>query len=108
MSAAIACYILNNLTVVADLVRSGINKIMYGVHNFGWLPFIMAVWVKIQLPVQFLVFWIILFAVQFYRYVCMQLVCAQHVEHCHIYWSIITTIIILVTKGLLDVSLILI
>lgn len=61
-------YMFNYLHVVLDLVKAGISKAMIAVNMYGWIPFLVAMWFSVLLPVQFLIFWSLLFSAQLYNY----------------------------------------
>ena len=61
-------FIFNQIPPILDLVKDGIHKISLAVQVYGWIPFLVTMWFKILLPVQFLIFWSVLFVMQLYRY----------------------------------------
>lgn len=62
-------YIFHNLPHVFDLIKLGIRKVTFTVQLYGWIPFLVAMWFKVLLPVQFLAFWVALFLIQTVKYV---------------------------------------
>ncbi|ELT99017.1 hypothetical protein CAPTEDRAFT_179209 [Capitella teleta] len=65
---SVVAFIFNHVPVVLDLVKSAGQKMALAVQMYGWLPFFLALWMRLLLPVQFLLFWLSLFALQLYRY----------------------------------------
>lgn len=61
-------YIFNKIPLILDLAKTGMQKISLAVQLYGWIPFLLAMWFKILLPVQFVIFWFILFVLQIYKY----------------------------------------
>lgn len=61
-------YIFNHIPQVLDLIKTALQKVMLAVQLYGWVPFILAMWFKILLPVQFLIFWLVLFILQLWKY----------------------------------------
>ena len=64
----VVAFLFNHIPFVLDLIKSGIQKISIAVQMYGWIPFLLAMWFKILLPIQFLIFWITLFIIQLYKY----------------------------------------
>ena len=61
-------FIFNKIPHVLDFAKTGIQKAILAVQLYGWIPFFLAVWFNILLPMQFLIFWLILFALQLFKY----------------------------------------
>lgn len=61
-------FLFNHVPVVLDLIKSGLQKVTLAVQMYGWIPFFLAMWFKILLPIQFLLFWLTLFSLQLYKY----------------------------------------
>ena len=68
MLLQIVFYIFQKIPVVLDIIKTGVNKVTIAVQLYGWIPFLVAMWFKILLPVQFLSFWLALFALQVYKF----------------------------------------
>ena len=67
-SLLIAFYIFNHVPRVLDLIKRGIQYVYLAINLYGWIPFFITVWFKILMPVQFLIFWLLLFSLQVYKY----------------------------------------
>lgn len=61
-------YLMNKLMMAMEVVRNGINCALTTVYICGWFEFLVAIWVQMCLPLQFLVFWVVLFTVKLYQY----------------------------------------
>ena len=68
MLLIIIFYIFHHLPSVFDLLKSGINHVLMAVQLYGWVPYIVAMWFKVLLPVQFVTFWLVLFGLQLLKY----------------------------------------
>ena len=64
----VVMFLFNHIPHVLDTFKTGLHKMHMAVQMYGWIPFIVAIWFKILLPVQFLVFWLALFTVQLFKY----------------------------------------
>ena len=53
---------------ILDLLKSYAQKTALAIQLYGWMPFILVIWFRVALPLQFLIFWLTLFIVQVYRY----------------------------------------
>lgn len=62
-------FLFNQLPVVIETLKSGLQYASSAIQLYGLLEFIMAAWIQMLLPLQFLVFWLVMFAAQFFRYV---------------------------------------
>ena len=61
-------YLFNLVPAVLDLGRSGIQRASVAIQLYGWIPFLVSVWFNMLLPLQFLVFWLSMCSLQFWRY----------------------------------------
>ena len=62
-------FIFNKIPLVLDFAKSGLQKASLAIQVYGWIPFMLALWFKLLLPVQFFLFWLILFGLQLFKYV---------------------------------------
>lgn len=62
-------FLFNQLPFVIETMKSGLQYASSAIQLYGLLEFVMAAWIQMLLPLQFLVFWLVMFAAQFYRYV---------------------------------------
>lgn len=62
-------YLFNQLPVVIETMKSGLQYASSAIQLYGLLEFVMAAWIQMLLPLQFLVFWLVMFAAQFCRYI---------------------------------------
>lgn len=64
----IVIFAFNNLGVILDIAKEGINSVLAAGGQFGWIPTVLTFWHTVLLPVQLLIFWFSLFGVQIYVY----------------------------------------
>jgi hypothetical protein len=65
---SVVAFIFNHVPDVLDLIKSSSQKAILTLQMYGWVPFILTMWLQLLLPVQLLIFWLTLFALQLYRY----------------------------------------
>ncbi len=68
----VALFIFHHLPLVMDMAKAAVRQMTVAVQLYGWIPFLVAMWFKILLPVQFLIFWLVLFLLQLYRYLSVE------------------------------------
>ncbi|XP_076470514.1 RING finger protein 145-like [Babylonia areolata] len=61
-------YVFNNLGNMIDMFKERINSVAASFRVLGILPVLMAFWHAVLLPVQLLLFWLVLFISQIYVY----------------------------------------
>ncbi|KAK7110194.1 RING finger protein 145-like [Littorina saxatilis] len=61
-------YVFNNLGNMIDMFKEGISRVAASIRLLGILPVLMTFWHAALLPVQLLLFWLILFISQLYVY----------------------------------------
>jgi TRC8 N-terminal domain/Ring finger domain len=62
-----ASYLLNRASIIIDVTFDALHSAGEAVRAYGWIPFTVALWCRMLLPAQLLVFWLGLLALQLYR-----------------------------------------
>lgn len=65
----VVAFLFNNVPKVLDKVRLELAQAFLAVQVIGTVPFVLAMLMQLLIPVQFLTFWLLLFAIQTYKYV---------------------------------------
>lgn len=68
VSLLMIIFAFNNLGVILDIAKDGINSVLAAGGQFGWIPTVLTFWHTVLLPVQLLIFWFSLFGIQIYVY----------------------------------------
>lgn len=61
-------FLLNRVPLVVDAAKEAVQRASLEIQFYGWIRFLVAAWIRMLLPLQFLIFWTIVFAVQLSRY----------------------------------------
>ncbi|XP_071090517.1 RING finger protein 145-like [Haliotis cracherodii] len=61
-------YVFNNLGNIIDNCKEGINNVVLAFRAFGVFPVFITFWHSVLLPIQLLIFWLIMFITQLYVY----------------------------------------
>ena len=61
-------FLFNQVPLVLDLLKAALNEVSASVQVYGWVAYLVMIWFQILLPVQFLIFWLVLFALQLHKY----------------------------------------
>ncbi|XP_062568358.1 RING finger protein 145-like [Saccostrea cucullata] len=64
----IMLFLFNNIGFVLDIVKENLIRWKALADTIGWISLLFTAWHTILLPIQFLVFWIVLFCTQLYVY----------------------------------------
>lgn len=65
----VGLYFLNCISAILNTFKEVATQAYVSLQVFGWIPVVMASWHAILLPVQLLVFWLVMYASQLYVYI---------------------------------------
>ena len=64
-------FLFHIVPTVLETVNHYMQDVWDGLQLFGYVPYMWAMWRRLELALQFLVFWLVLFSIQLYRHLMM-------------------------------------